>query len=61
MTATTTGYVYTIDGRTPAEQMIRHGEACMEYAREELAAGNLGKAEAHLHAAENWFTSARAA
>lgn len=51
--------MFTINGRTQSEQAERHGDACMQYAREALAAGDADYAEAKLHAAELWFAESR--
>lgn len=51
--------MFTKPGRTQSEQAEAHGNACLEYAREALAAGNPNEAEAQVNAAENWFRAAR--
>ena len=47
--------MFTINGRTDAQQAMAHGEACLTYAREALAEGRTMEAEGHVYAAENWF------
>ncbi len=56
---TTAAQLFTINGRTSFEQAMAHSAACQKYAREALAAGNFGEAEAHANAAALWATRAR--
>ncbi len=41
------------------EQCFRHADACMTYAREALAAGDVRAAEKHVNAAQAWNDAAR--
>lgn len=55
------GRVHTLfcgEGRDPFTQALAHADANMEYAREELAAGNHLRAQEHLYAAERWTARA---
>ncbi len=41
-------------------QCFRHADACMTYAREALAEGDVRAAEKHVNAAQAWNDAARA-
>ena len=52
--------MYAKPGRTQSQQAEAHGDACLTYAREELANGRPNAAAEQVDAAENWFARARA-
>lgn len=53
--------MFITPGRTEAEQMFAHADACMEYAREALAEGKTLEAERQVTAAQLWTDRARKA